>query len=121
MQTEALRKYSTALGAWSEDTSEASSYLSAHVRLEWSDAMMFQPVVQVSDQVVAAAEAALARIKTVTEASGLELRAASLDYDGTDLSVSRDLDATYEAVRTAPGDDYGHNADPAPDTVPEEG
>ena len=52
--TSALRKYSSSLTAWSGDTAEATSYVSRNLRLEWSDAMMFQTVVQVNEGVVSA-------------------------------------------------------------------
>ncbi|MCW2793468.1 MAG: secretion-associated protein [Nocardioides sp.] len=116
--TSALRNYSSDLHSWSGDTSAATSYVSSHLNLTWSDGMMFQPVIQVNDNVVPAIQDALARIKTVLEASGLELRAAAKMYDETDKEVAGHLDQKYEAIGP-PAQRYSDIASPATDTVPE--
>ena len=116
--TSALRKYSSSLTAWSGDTAEATSYVSRNLRLEWSDAMMFQTVVQVNEGVVSAVNDALARIKAVTDASAAELRAAATMYDGTDHGVATNMDRHYEAVGP-PAQRYSDISHPAGDSVPE--
>lgn len=116
--TSALRNYSSDLQAWSGDTSAATSYVSSNLNLVWSDAMMFQPVVQVNDNVVAALEDALARVKSVLSASGHELRAAAKMYDETDHGVALGLDQKYEAVGP-PVERYQDIASPPTDEVPE--
>jgi hypothetical protein len=116
--TSALRNYSSDLHVWSGDTAAATSYVSSNLDLTWSDGMMFQPVIQVNDNVVPAITDALARIKTVLEASGLELRAAAKMYDETDHGVAVDMDKKYEAVGP-PGQRYADIASPSTDEVPE--
>ena len=116
--TSALRKYSSSLTAWSGDTAEATSYVSGNLRLEWSDAMMFQTVVQVNEGVVSAINDALARIKAVTDASAAELRAAAKMYDDTDHGVATNMDRRYEAVGP-PAQRYRDISHPSSDSVPE--
>lgn len=118
MRTPALRRYSKALSSWADDTSVATAYASSHLHLEWSDAMMFQPVVQVNDSVVSAVDNALARIRTVAEASGLELAATAKMYDTTDHHVAEGLDRKYEAVGP-PAQRYSDISNPDTDSVPE--
>jgi hypothetical protein len=118
VKTPALRRYSNALRSYADDTSAATSYVSAHLHLSWSDAMMFQPVVQVNDSVVSAITSAIARIRTVAEASGLELGAAATMYDTTDHHVAEGLDKKYEAVGP-PGQRSSGVASPDTDTVPQ--
>ncbi len=118
VKTSALRRYSNDLVAWSADVSAATSYLDAQARLEWSDAMMFQPVVQVNDQVVKALDEALARIKQVLAGSATELIAVARVYDDTDAAVSERMDHTYEAVRIEPGGGYATHHSRDVDTVP---
>jgi hypothetical protein len=118
VKTPALRTYSKALSSYADDTSAATAYVSSHMHLEWSDAMMFQPVVQVNDSVVSAINNALARIKTVAEASGLELGATAKMYDTTDHHVAEGLDRKYEAVGP-PAQRYSDISSPDTDTVPQ--
>ena len=117
VKTAALRRYSNALRSYADDTAVATSYVSAHLHLDWSDAMMFQPVVHVNDSVVSAVNDALARIRTVAEASGLELGATATMYDRTDHEVAAGLDRKYEAVGP-PAQRYSDIASPDTDSVP---
>lgn len=118
VKTSALRRYSNDLVAWSADVSAAETYVDTHARLEWSDAMMFQPVVQVNDQVVKALHDALTRIKQVLAGSATELVGVARLYDETDAAVSERMDRTYEAVRVGPGGGYATHHSRDVDTVP---
>jgi hypothetical protein len=116
--TQYLRTFGDSLGAWSTDTSTAASYVSTNTHLEWSDAMMFQPVVQVNQDVVAALSDVITRLGSVLEGSGLELEAAARMYDGTDHDVAARLDSHYEALGP-PAERYHDVSHPDEDTVPE--